>query len=227
MAGLVVCFAGQIGSGKSSVSRRLGEALAWPRAAFGDYLRAELGRHGGDPESREQLQNLGQKLVDEEPSLFCSSVMSSSGFKPGGDLLLDGVRHVEIQRIAAELARPSQTKLIYLAAAEDERRERVAGRVDRASDFVRASTHRVETELGTSLPKIADILIDSTAALDEVVNECLSALALFGLSPEIISRARGRLRTLKGPAMLRAVRSVPRQKRGFGPSKRCSRRSRH
>jgi hypothetical protein len=120
--GLVVCFAGQIGSGKSSVSRRLGEALAWPRAAFGDYLRAELGRHGGDPESREQLQNLGQKLVDEDPSRFCSSVMSSSGFKPGGDLLLDGVRHVEIQRIAVELARPSQTKLIYLAAAEDQRR---------------------------------------------------------------------------------------------------------
>src|SRR4051794_36648427 len=99
MAGLVVCFAGQIGSGKSSVSRRLGEALAWPRAAFGDYLRAELGRCGGAPESREQLQDLGQRLVDEDPSRFCSSVMSSNGFKPGGDLLLDGVRHVEIQRI--------------------------------------------------------------------------------------------------------------------------------
>jgi cytidylate kinase len=193
MAGLVVCFAGQIGSGKSSVSRRLGEALAWPRAAFGDYLRAELGRRGGDPGSREQLQNLGQKLVDEDPSRFCSSVMCSSGFKPGGDLLLDGVRHVEIQRVAAELARPSQTKLIYLAASDGERLERVASRVDGASDFVRASAHRVETELGTSLPKMADILIDSTAPLDKVLNECLSALASFGLSPEIIARARGRL----------------------------------
>jgi cytidylate kinase len=195
MAGLVVCFAGKIGSGKSSVSRRLGEGLAWPRAAFGDYLRAEICRLGGDPDSREQLQDLGQRLVEEDSSQFCSAVMTSSGFAPGGDLLLDGIRHVEIQRIVAELARPSQTKLIYLAASEDERLRRVAGRVDGAGDFVRASTHRVETELETSLPKIADILIDGAAPLDEVVNQCLSALASFGLGPEIIATARGRLGT--------------------------------
>jgi cytidylate kinase len=195
MAGLVVCFAGKIGSGKSSVSRRLAEVLVWPRAAFGDYLRGELGRLGGDPESREQLQNLGQRLVDEDPSRFCSAVVTSSGFVPGGDLLLDGVRHVEIQRIVTELARPSRTKLIYLAALEDERLKRVAGRVDGADDFVRASIHRVEAEIGTSLPEIADILIDSAAPFDEVVNQCLSALTSFGLSPEIIATACGRLRT--------------------------------
>jgi len=193
MAGLVVCFAGQIGSGKTSVSRRLEVALAWPRAAFGEYLRTEVSRRGGDPESREQLQDLGQMLVDENPSGFCNSVMTSSGFKPGGYLLLDGIRHVAIQRIAAELARPSDTKLIYLAASEDGRLERVASRADGATDFVRASTHRVETELQTSLSEIADIVIDSTAPLDEVVNECLSALASFGLSSEIIATARDRV----------------------------------
>jgi cytidylate kinase len=193
MAGLVVCFAGQIGSGKTSVSRRLEDALAWPRAAFGEYLRTEVSRRGGDPESREQLQNLGQMLVDKDPSRFCNSVMRSSGFKPGGYLLLDGIRHTAIQRIAAELARPSETKLVYLAASKDGRLERVASRADGASDFVRASTHRVEAELQTSLPQIADIVIDSTTLLDEVVNECLSALVSFGIGPEIIATARGRL----------------------------------
>jgi hypothetical protein len=132
-------------------------------------------------------------LVDEDPSRFCKSVMTSGGFEPGEYLLLDGIRHVAIQRIAAEFARPSETRLIYLVASEDRRLERVGGRVDGARDFVRASTHRVETELRTSLTKIADIVIDSTAPLHEVVNECLSALASFGLSPEIISMARGRL----------------------------------
>lgn len=194
MTGLVVCFAGKIGSGKSSVSRRLAEGLAWPRAAFGDYLRAEISRLGGDPESREQLQNLGQKLVDEDPSRFCRAVMMSSGFVPGGDLLLEGVRHVRIQRIVAELAHPSQTKLVYLAASEDERLKRVAEHVDGESDFDRASTHPVETELETSLPKITDILIDGAAPVDEVVNQCLSAMASFGLSPEIVTTARVRLR---------------------------------
>jgi hypothetical protein len=51
----------------------------------------------------------------------------------------------------------------------------------------------VEKELQASLSEIADIVIDSTAPLDEVVNECLSALASFGLSSEIIATARDRV----------------------------------
>jgi hypothetical protein len=56
-----------------------------------------------------------------------------------------GIRHVEIQRIVVELARPSQTKLLYLAALEDERLRRVAERADGVSDLMRASTYRVES----------------------------------------------------------------------------------
>jgi cytidylate kinase len=41
---LLLCFSGQIGSGKSSASIAVAEALGWKRTGFGDYLRSERSR---------------------------------------------------------------------------------------------------------------------------------------------------------------------------------------
>jgi dephospho-CoA kinase len=69
---LLLCFSGQIGSGKSSVTTAISAALGWRRAGFGDYLRSEIARLGGDPNDRKALQNLGQKLVEDDSAAFCS-----------------------------------------------------------------------------------------------------------------------------------------------------------
>jgi cytidylate kinase len=193
MPGFVICFAGQIGSGKSSVTRCLATALEWPRVAFGDYVRAELARRGGDPTSRDALQDLGQELVDADPRSFCAVVLASAGFKPGGDLLLDGVRHIAIQHIVSDLARPSVTKLLYLATGEQERLKRVASRTGEGKTFARASTHRVEADLYTSLPATADRSIDASAPLAQVVSRCLATLQELGVDPAQIAHASGRL----------------------------------
>ena len=41
---VLLCFSGQIGSGKSSVSAAVAEALRWRRTGFGVYLRGEIAR---------------------------------------------------------------------------------------------------------------------------------------------------------------------------------------
>ena len=105
--GLVVCLAGQIGSGKSSVTRALGKALGWPATGFGDYLRCELTRRGGDPSSRRGLQDLGQQLIDSDPEGFCRAVLGAGDFTAGSDLLVDGVRHTDILRRLKRLVAPS------------------------------------------------------------------------------------------------------------------------
>lgn len=89
---VLVCFSGQIGSGKSSVSVAVATALGWSRTGFGDYLRAQIVQAGGDPHSRETLQDLGQRLVEADPEEFCRSVLNDGGFRPGEDFLIDGVR---------------------------------------------------------------------------------------------------------------------------------------
>lgn len=173
---LVVCLAGKIGSGKSSVSRGLADLLGWPRVGFGDFLRSELQRRGGDPLSREALQELGQSLVDSDLEGFCRAVLSSCQFEAGGNLLIDGIRHVLIYRKLSEIVRPSLVRLIFLSADEERRLDRIEKRDDDGADFSRANNHRVEADLRNALPMIADATVDARQDLSEVVRQTLAAI---------------------------------------------------
>lgn len=168
----LVCFSGQIGSGKSSVSTAVAEALGCARSGFGEFLRAEIERRGGDATCREALQDLGQKLVETDADDFCRAVLAAGGFTSGEDFIVDGVRHVDILQRLTRIATPSRTRLLFLSADELKRIERVSGRSDK-EDFSRAATHRVELELRNNLPAIADAVIDATRPFEEVVANCL------------------------------------------------------
>lgn len=174
---LLVCFSGQIGSGKSSVSAATAAALGWRRTGFGDYLRTEVSRRGGDPNSREALQNLGQHLVQADAEDFCRLVLAAAGFRPGDDFVIDGVRHVEIFRNLERLAKPSVAKLLFLDADEAQRLARIRERSDKG-DFGRATSHRVEAELQSDLPALADDVVDATRPFDEIVAVCLATIEL-------------------------------------------------
>ena len=76
---LLLCFSGQIGSGKSSVSTAVAEVLGWRRTGFGDYLRGEIARLGGDPDDRKALQDLGQQRVEDDSTAFCRDVLVAGG----------------------------------------------------------------------------------------------------------------------------------------------------
>lgn len=177
---MLVCFSGQIGSGKSSVCTAIAEALGWSYAGFGDYLRAEIGRAGGDPTSREALQDLGQRLVEADAEGFCRSVLASGGFKDGKNFLLDGVRHVDIFRILTRIVAPSSARLLFLSADEIQRLDRIAERPDK-SDFTRAVGHQVEAELDNDLPAQADAIIDASQSFQDVVLACLAAIKKWQL----------------------------------------------
>ncbi|WP_316226309.1 AAA family ATPase [Bradyrhizobium sp. SZCCHNS3052] len=172
---LLLCFSGQIGSGKSSVSTSVAAALGCGRMGFGDYLRSEIARLGGDPNDRKALQDLGQKRVKDDSVAFCRDVLAASGFQPGDNFVIDGVRHVAILEILAKLSKPSKTRLLHLGAAERTRNVRVQSRED-GQDFVRASTHHVEAELQDTLPLRADAVIDADQPFDRVVADCLEVV---------------------------------------------------
>lgn len=172
---LLACFSGQIGSGKSSVSAAVAEALGWHRTGFGDFLRAEIARSGGIPASRQALQDLGQQHVDGDPEAFCRDVLGAGGFQPGDDFVVDGVRHVAIFRILRALAAPSTARLLFLEASETARTARIDTRSDHA-DLQRAAGHRVEAELRDALPEHADALIDADRPFGDVVEDCVALI---------------------------------------------------
>jgi cytidylate kinase len=175
---LLLCFSGQIGSGKSSVSAAVAQALGWPRTGFGDYLRAAIARRGGDPNDRQSLQDLGQTLVDADPDAFCRDVLAAGGFTPGDDFIVDGIRHIGIFEILARVSQPSDAKLLFLGAGEAVRAARIISRTD-AADFARASAHPVEAELDRALPDLADGHIDADQPLDHVLDQALRFVHLW------------------------------------------------
>ncbi|WP_113891993.1 AAA family ATPase [Roseiarcus fermentans] len=169
---LLLCFSGQIGSGKSSVSAAVAEALGWRSTGFGDYLRKEIARIGGDPTDRKALQDLGQQRVEEDSTAFCRDVLEAAGFQPGDDFIVDGIRHIAIFDILATVSVPSEARLLFLGAPQSTRNARIQTRAD-AQDFERASGHRVEDELQDALPQRAHAIIDATQPFDRVVADCL------------------------------------------------------
>ena len=176
---LLLCFSGQIGSGKSSVSSAVAEALGWRRTGFGDYLRSEI-TLGGDQCSREALQDLGQSRVDDDPSGFCRDVLAFGGFRPGDDFVVDGIRHIGVFEILSTLSAPTRARLIFLDAADATRIVRVDKRPD-GQDFARAASHRVESELQDALPQRADALVSAAKPLQRVVGDCLDLVRRWRL----------------------------------------------
>jgi adenylate kinase family enzyme len=170
---LLLCFSGQIGSGKSSVSAEVAAKLGWSRTGFGDYLRAEILRRGGDTGGREALQDLGKYRVDENCEAFCRDVLAFGGFRPGQNFVIDGIRHVSVFDTLAVQGLPSRARLLFLGAQETIRVARVMTRAD-AHDFERAAKHSVEAELANAVPKRADGTVNTEQTFERVVSDCLN-----------------------------------------------------
>jgi dephospho-CoA kinase len=118
-SGFAISFSGRIASGKTRITHTLAQALGWPRTGFSDYLRVVMAAKGITEPSREQLQDFGQFLVESDPERFCRNVLANIGFIPGDNILLDGIRHADIQQRIAAIVKPSVAILIHLAADDD------------------------------------------------------------------------------------------------------------
>ena len=174
---LLVCFSGEIGSGKSSISRAVARRLGCGCASFGGYLREEVVRGGGDPARRESLQDLGQNQIKQDAELLCGRVLAAGGFVAGTDFVLDGVRHVEVLPHLVRIAAPSEVRLIFLKADVRLRLSRVGKRSDGArEDFDRAVGHIVEAELEHELPTVADAIVDGSPVEADVVEVCIGLI---------------------------------------------------
>jgi hypothetical protein len=162
----------------------------WPRAGFGDYLRNRIKEQGGDPSSRQALQDLGQSLVESDPDAFCLAVLQFGKYRPSADLLVDGIRHVDIYRRVVRLTAPASVRLIHLAADDSQIIDRVATRQNESADLSRAERHPVEADLAESLPSIADVIMDANQPLPVVLDTCIDALVSFGVPDSTIMAVR-------------------------------------
>ena len=173
MKPFVLAFSGSIGSGKSTLSLSLAQALNWPYVSFGNYVRsvALLRRLG---ESREILQEVGESLIQEGWEQFCKSVLAQATWKPGEPLVVDGIRHIEALEMLRLLVVPSELLLIHIMVNELTRQARLDKRSpDDYAKMERIEDHSTEVQVKSQLPQIADLIVSGEKPTDDSIREIL------------------------------------------------------
>jgi hypothetical protein len=136
-----IAISGRIGSGKSSVADLLSASLALPVLSFGTYVRSKSEPNA----SREQLQDLGAKLLDSlGPSGLVDAVLEFNGLDPSQPAIWEGLRHGTVFAALRRAYLPGGICLIYLHPPEGERLARA--REDAGGDARLASweSHAIE-----------------------------------------------------------------------------------
>jgi len=159
---MIIGIAGKIASGKSTLARAVAVKLRARRLGFGDYVRSIALSRGLDPSDRTTLQTLGQDLATRNPAAFVGGMLSSAGYLPPENIVLDGVRHEaiwrEVRALAAELH--DSACLVFLDIPEEMRLQRL---VTRGLDYGTASAfdrHASESDLDARLRMAADLILD-------------------------------------------------------------------
>lgn len=166
-ADLVIAFSGAIGSGKTSLSRAVADAVRCPRVSFGVQVREEARLRGLD-DSRETLQQLGESLVLTQMERFCRSVIAQAPANSHAPLLIDGLRHVAVLDFLCALVAPRPLYLVYIELDQAARSVRIAG------DVSTWDAHSTEVQVPSALRAQADLNLDGNDDLPRLCSTVVS-----------------------------------------------------
>lgn len=173
----VVAFAGKIGSGKTTISTAVSQALECKRASFGDYVRHVVSRQGLQL-TRENLQRVGTEVLEADRFDFCRNVLAYSGWSQGESLVIDGLRHSETIPLLNQLVWPVELRIVYMDIDEQSRVERLGTRgEDCIPAFTSADAHSSEQQVATTLRSVADVIVDGRQPIQNCVASVLEWMA--------------------------------------------------
>jgi transcriptional regulator with XRE-family HTH domain/cytidylate kinase len=168
---LVLAFSGKIGSGKTTLSQQVADALGWRRASFGEYV-CTFALSQGLEVSRDVLQELGESLVARGPDDFCKTVLAHFGWNSGEPLVIDGVRHAAVFEALRRLVAPLELRLVYVNVDENTRLKRLQ-QTDRdvIARLKDVESHSTEREVTDKLPSLASRHVQGDRPAKDIVRE--------------------------------------------------------
>jgi hypothetical protein len=122
-------------------------------------------------QARETLQEVGGSLMEEGWEEFCSSVLSQVEWRIGQSLVVDGVRHVEVRQTLKRITAPSKVVLVFIQLGESERKARLDEAGTPSAHLEEWASHSTEVQVATTLPKIADLIVDGSRPLEDLARE--------------------------------------------------------
>jgi cytidylate kinase len=154
-----LAFSGSIGSGKTSVSKRVASALGYGWNGFGSTVK-RIAAERAIPINREALQSLGADLIANNPEAFCARVVDEARQAKDSPLVIDGLRHAHIRDVLRGLSAPRKLICIYVDVADDIRFNRLAER-DGLSvlEIQTIERHSTEIEVNKELPQTVDAIL--------------------------------------------------------------------
>ena len=183
--GMVVAFAGPLGSRKSDLSRAVAEALGWPRRSFGDYLRNLAEQSGRERNDRAFLQELGQSLVQTDPDKFVRDVLEGIDWRKTPNVILDGLRHAEVRHALILFLREQGValKLVYVEMSDREREESERKRGVSLRQLSAYEQNLTEAQISDVIPAYADHKVHGTLPTSMAVSSIIGRLNLAPTRP--------------------------------------------
>jgi cytidylate kinase len=172
MKPVVLCLSGGIASGKTTLASALAERFTIPHASFGRFVR-EVARERGLPEHREQLQQLGESLIEELGwDAFCTKVLETGGWTTGHSVVIDGIRHVAAFEAVGRLVAPVPARLVFVEVGVTLRQHRIdEGGSLEGTELAKAESHSTEKDVHVGLRARTDRVLDGTKSVSEIVEE--------------------------------------------------------
>jgi tRNA A37 N6-isopentenylltransferase MiaA len=171
----LICIAGEVASGKTTLAAALQAALPGSvRLAFGDVVRRHAAAARLEP-TRRNLQDVGLQLVAAGWAAFVDELATGLDDHPGDDpdvVVVEGIRHREAVDALRERLQPRHCLLVYLHITDEQRRQRLAARVEAESNL----RHEVEQH-APALRDTADLVLLGMQPADILVQRILERLS--------------------------------------------------
>lgn len=182
--GLVITLSGGIGSRRSDLAEKLQSRLGWPRVKFSDLIRLRIREAGEDAENRLLQQQYGQRLVQYQLEDFVGGTLAMApGWAQQGNLIVDGLRHVEVLLTLRRLVAEARSRVFYVHVRADPL-EREAGARERGiqeQDMFRYDHALSEAQMNRILPAYADLEVDGTLGLGLNLQDIEEKLRVTGV----------------------------------------------
>jgi molybdopterin-guanine dinucleotide biosynthesis protein len=166
----IICIAGGIASGKSTLAEALvGHLQNAAVRSFGDVVRNRA-REEGRPLDRATLQDVGLSLIGDGWPSFADALLEDLP-QPVDYLVVEGVRHREAVDEIASRHLSEKLLTVYLQVDHPVQSTRQQGR----GEPLIASEHPVESSLDQARAA-ADLIIDGSRPTQDIVSEVVRRL---------------------------------------------------
>lgn len=167
MQSKLIVFAGRTGCGKTSISKPFADSNGLRWTSFGNAVRAEAAKLGMPQDDKRVLQELGQKLVEDEPERLCHAVFEVLKTSSGVVGVLDGLRHKSILDLLMVRTGPDGLKLIFVDVDPATRYERL--RANRGWTVEQCKIYDndpTEWELDSQLRPLAHLVVNNEGSVE-------------------------------------------------------------